>query len=182
MPNYRRNFVEGGTYFFTVITYKRQQILNGKAIDILRECFRECMSEKPFTIEAAVVLPEHLHCLWTLPAPDSDYSARWKSVKSAFTKEYIRRIGEPPAKPSVSMQKKGEKGIWQRRFWEHTVQNEDDYRIHIEYIHFNPVKHGWVDAPIDWPHSSFHRFVKENVYPESWGSSVIEFPEGIGGE
>jgi len=153
MPSYRRNFGNGGTYFFTVVTYKRQRILNGAAITILRESFRECMNEKPFTIEAIVVLPEHIHCIWKLPAHDSDYSARWKAIKSSFTKKYINRIGKPTVKPTASMQKKGEKGIWQRRFWEHTIRDENDYRLHIEYIHYNPAKHGLVAAPKDWPHS-----------------------------
>ena len=106
MPSYRRNFGKGGTYCFTVVTYKRQRILNGAAITILRESFRECMNEKPFTIEAIVVLPEHIHCIWKLPAHDSDYSARWKAIKSSFTKKYINRIGKPTVKPTESMQKK----------------------------------------------------------------------------
>ncbi len=108
--------------------------------------------------------------------------ARWKAIKSVFTKKYINRIGEPAAKPTASMQKKGEKGIWQRRFREHTIKDENDYRLHIEYIHYNPAKHGLVAAPKDWPHSSFHRFVEKNIYPESWGGPVTEFPEKIGGE
>ncbi len=182
MPNYRRNFVKGGTYFFTVETYKRQRILSGEAIGILRESFRECMSEKPFVIEAIVILPEHLHCIRRLPEQDSDYSTRWKETKGCFTSEYISNIGEPPVKPSVSMRKKGEKGIWQRRFFEHTIRDENDYRVHIDYIHYNPVKHGLVTAPKDWPHSSFHHFVKRGVYNESWAGSVEEFPEGMGGE
>jgi len=182
MSNYRRNFVEGGIYFFTVVTHRRQRILRGEAIDILRESFRECMSEMPFAIEAAVVLPDHLHCIWRLPEKDSDYSTRWKNIKNSFTKKYTRRVGEALAKPTNSMQKKDEKGIWQRRFWEHTIRDENDYRMHIEYIHYNPVKHGLVPAPKDWPHSSFHRFVKKGIYSESWGGPLTEFPEGFGGE
>ncbi len=182
MSNYHRNFVQGGTYFFTVVTYKRQRILNGNAIDILRESFRQCMSEKPFTIDAIVVLPDHIHSIWTLPIHDSDYSTRWKTIKSSFTKKYTHRVGEASARPTNSMDKKGEKGIWQRRFWEHTIQDEKDYRVHMEYIHYNPVKHGLVVAPKDWPHSSFHRFVKNNIYTESWGNSVVEFSDDIGGE
>ena len=182
MSNYHRNYVQGGTYFFTVVTYVRQRILQGKAIDALRESFRQCMSEKAFTIDAMVVLPDHVHCIWTLPGNDSDYSTRWKTIKSSFTKKYTRMVGEASARITNSMQKKGEKGIWQRRFWEHTILNEEDYRVHIEYIHYNPVKHGLVEAPKDWPYSSFHRFVKKNIYTESWGNSGVEFSNEIGGE
>lgn len=182
MPNYRRNYVEGGTYFFTVVTYKRQRLLTGEAIDILRECIRKCMSEKPFVIEAAVVLPEHLHCMIRLPEQDSDYSSRWKDIKGDFTSKYISKFGEPPAKPTAAMRKKGEKGIWQQKFWEHTIRDQDDYNGHIQYIHYNPVKHGLVAAPKDWPYSSFHRFVKRGVFSESWAGPVKKFHEGMGGE
>ncbi len=182
MSHYRRNYVEGGTFFFTVVTYKRQPLLTDVAVDILRESFRECMYARHFTIEAIVVLPEHIHCIWQLPAHNYDYSVRWKEIKDCFTKEYIRRVGEPAVKPTASMLKKGEKGIWQRRFWEHTIQDEDDYRMHIDYIHYNPVKHGLVNAPKNWPYSSFHRFVKKGILSELWAGPAENFPEGIGGE
>ena len=182
MPNYRRNYVKGGTYCFTVLTYKRQHILQGIAIDLLRESFRGCMTEKPFKIEAIVILPEHIHCIWKLPPDDSDYPVRWKDTKSAFTKKYIKKVGEPLIKPTLSMQKKGEKAIWQRRYWEHTINSDEDYKVQFDYIHYNPVKHGWVKAPKDWPHSSFHHSVKKGIYTENWAGPPEGFPEGTGGE
>jgi len=173
----------------------RQPLFNELAIPIFNEGLKECISTRSFTVEAMVILPDHIHCIWQLPLTGDDYSSRWKFIKASFTKEYIRRVGGAPAKPTrtgrvsgaaaeptLSMQKKGEKGIWQRRFWEHTIRDERDYRLHCDYIHYNPVKHGFVKAPRDWPHSSFHEFVEKGLYPESWGGPVENFPVGIGGE
>jgi putative transposase len=139
-----------------------------------------------------VILPDHIHCIWTLPPEDDDYSSRWKDIKCYFTREYLRNIhlagpregraAERMPELPVSMQNKGEKGLWQRRFWEHTIRDEDDYRLHLDYIHYNPVKHGLVRAVGEWPHSSFHRFVSRGIYPESWTGRADGFPEGIGGE
>jgi putative transposase len=182
MPQYRRNYVEGGSYFFTVVTYRRQPLLDDMIIPIFNEGLKECLAKKTFVVEAMVILPDHIHCIWQLPPADDDYSSRWKSIKAFFTKEYFRRVGEVPTKPTASMRNKGEKGTWQRRFWEHTIRDEGDYRLHCDYIHYNPVKHGFVKAPRDWPHSSFHEFVEKGFYSESWGGPVDDFPEGIGGE
>jgi putative transposase len=182
MSNYRRNYAKGGTYCFTVNTYKKQLLLQGPAIDILRESFRECMDERPFKIEAIVILPDHLHCIWKLPAGDAKYPVRWKEIKSTFTTEYIKEVGKPPIKPSLSMQKKGEKGVWQRRYWEHTITDDEDYRRLFNYIHYNPVKHEWVEAPVYWPHSSFHRFVEKGIYTKWWAGPPEGFPEGMAGE
>jgi putative transposase len=193
MSRYRRNYVEGGTYFFTVVTYMRRPLLDNRAVSLLEEKLNACISLKPFTIEAMVILPDHLHCIWTLPPTDHDYSSRWRTIKTSFTKEYIRRVGgavaqptcragEAPAQPTISMQKKGEKGIWQRRFWEHTIRDEKDYQIHFDYVHYNPVKHGLVKSPLDWPHSTFHRYVQEGIYPDSWGGPSENVPKDVGGE
>jgi putative transposase len=205
MPQYRRNYVEGGTYFFTVVTFMRYPLLNDLSIPILHEALRDCMLTKTFDLEAMVILPDHIHSIWQLPLTDDDYSSRWKLIKAAFTKEYIRRVGEAkrnprivggalakptrtgrageaPAKPTISMQKKGEKGIWQRRFWEHTIRDGRDYSMHCDYIHYNPVKHGLVKSPRNWPYSTFQEFVQRGIYPESWGGPAEGFPEGMGGE
>jgi putative transposase len=203
MPQYRRNHIEGGTYFFTVITYMRQPILDERSIPIFKEGLKECISKKPFSVEAVAILPDHIHCIWQLPPDDADYSSRWKFIKTFFTKNYFRfldetyqvgkkcRVGGVPTeptksnqliKPTASMAQKGEKGIWQRRFWEHTIRDERDYRNHCDYIHYNPVKHGLVKYPRDWPHSSFHEFVEKGLYPQSWGGPVNAFSDEVGGK
>jgi len=160
----------------------RQPLLDDLSIPILHKAFRDCMSTMTFEMEAMVILPDHIHSIWKLPLTDDDYSSRWKLIKNSFTKEYIRRVGEAQTEPTISMQKKGEKGIWQRRFWEHTIQDERDYSTHCDYIHYNPVKHGLVKSPLDWPHSTFQEFVRRGIYSESWGGPVENFSEGIGGE
>ncbi|MBN1888999.1 MAG: transposase, partial [Thermoflexales bacterium] len=124
--------------------------------------------------------PDHLHCIWTLPEDDSDFSIRWRLIKSAFT----RKCNMPqPTVLSSSRQHKGEQAVWQRRFWEHRIRDETDFIRHVEYIHYNPVKHSLVKAPRDWEYSSFHRFVREGAYDQAWGSETgISFEAGIGSE
>jgi len=129
----------------------------------------------PFTIEAAVVLPDHLHCLWTLPAGDDDFSTRWRQIKAGFSRALPR--GEPR---SLSRQRQGERGVWQRRFWEHRVRDERDFEQHADYIHFNPVKHGLVERPVDWPYSSLHRWVRSGALPRDWGTGGIGFDLDLG--
>jgi putative transposase len=183
MSQYKRNYKSGGTYFFTVVAYKRQKIFVASALDVLRTCFKETITETPFAIDAIVVLPEHLHCIWRLPDGDTDFSTRWKKIKAGFSKEYRHMVDSSVLKISESMQHKGESGIWQRRFWEHTIRDEKDFRIHCDYIHYNPVKHGYVQAPNEWPNSSYHRFVKAGLYDNAWGSTQCpQFPDNIGGE
>ena len=183
MPQYRRHYQKEGSYFFTVVTYKRVQIFEDiDAVNLLRECFRTVMADHPFKIDAIAVLPDHLHCLWSLPDNDYDFSTRWKEIKSRFTNRYIEGSIKTTLKPTLSMSKKGEKGIWQRRFWEHAIRNERDYAMHCDYIHYNPVKHGLVKNPVDWPYSSFKRFVENELYPSNWAAEPPHFPEGIGGE
>ena len=115
-------------------------------------------AQRPFDLQAIVILPDHLHCLWRLPEGDADFSTRWRLIKTRFSKSFGK-----------SANQRGEKEIWQRRFWEHQIQDETDWRNHMDYIHFNPVKHGLVQRAADWPFSSFHRAVERGWYPEDWG-------------
>jgi putative transposase len=163
MPEYRRNRVSGGTYFFTVNLNDRRSGLLVSHIDHLRAAVGRARELKPFHIDAWVVLPDHMHAVWTLPAGDSDFSQRWRTIKMAFSKAI-----DPMETLSTSRRVRGERGIWQRRFWEHTVRDESDYRAHIDYIHFNPVKHGFVSSVAEWPFSTFHRAVARGDYPSSW--------------
>jgi len=166
MVLYRRNRVPGASYFFTATLRNRQSDVLVRHADALRVAFREARDVRPFTIDAIVVLPDHLHTIWTLPADDHDYPARWKAVKSGFT-HAVRAAGEP-----LQRSLKGEYDLWQRRYWEHTLRNDDDVARHLDYIHFNPVKHGLVERVVDWPHSSFHRYVERGVYSADWGISA----------
>ena len=154
---YRRFYQSGARYFFTVVTENREPILIDN-IERLRSAFRLCLSRYPFEVEAIVVLPDHLHTIWRLPEGNSDFSRRWMVIKRKFSS------GLPEGKVSASKAKKREKGIWQRRFWEHCIRDEDDWRNHVDYIHFNPVKHGYVSAPQDWLHSSYHQAVRNGWY------------------
>jgi putative transposase len=169
MPEYRRARIAGGTYFFTVVTYGRLPVFRDEgAVSLLRDCIRKVRAGHPFSIEAMVVLPDHLHCIWTMPEGDSDYSGRWRWIKARFSRSY----GHALAHRSESMRSKGELAVWQRRFWEHWVRDEDDFKRHCDYIHYNPVKHGLVGSPAEWPYSSFERYVRMGVYAQDWGSSV----------
>ncbi|WP_297529382.1 REP-associated tyrosine transposase [Thiohalobacter sp.] len=160
--NYRRARQAGGCFFFTVVTHHRQPLLV-EHIDRLRQAFRRVIHRHPFRIDAIVVMPDHLHAMWTLPESDTDYSTRWALIKRGFS------IGLPARADSVSRISKREKGIWQRRFWEHRIRDQADWERHLDYIHFNPVKHGLVPSAGDWPYSSFHRLVARGWYPEDWG-------------
>lgn len=168
MPDYRRARVEGGTYFFTVVTYHRLPILmNGHAREILHDAWVETRNRFPFETIAICLLPDHLHCIWRLPEGDADYSIRWKEIKRLFTRGYLAEIG-PGEERSASRQKRHEAAIWQRRFWEHTICNDEDMEEHLDYIHYNPVKHGYVMRSADWVYSSFKRYVKEGIYDIGW--------------
>ena len=173
MVRYRRNFIPGGSFFFTVNLAERRLRLLTENIDALRAAFRDTRAMHPFEIEAIVVLPDHLHTIWSLPESDCDFATRWRLIKSRFSRSLPK--GE---RVSESRRGKGERGIWQRRYWEHTLRDEHDLARHMDYIHFNPVKHGHVTRVRDWPHSSFHRFVREGIYPEDWAGDAAE----IGGE
>jgi putative transposase len=144
---YRRATMEGGTYFFTLVTYNRQRLLCLPTnVSLLRDAFGYVIGKHPFTIDACVVLPDHLHCIWTLPQGDSNFSTRWRLIKSYFSRKCDTLL---PENLSISQQKKQERAIWQRRFWEHLIRDEVDFKNHVEYIHYNPVKHGLVQAPKD---------------------------------
>jgi len=164
---YRRANVPGGTYFFTVNLADRSSTALVDYVAVLREAVRKVKQRHPFRIDAFVVLPDHLHAIWTLPEGDANFAKRWMLIKSGFS----RRIpgGEYRAASRVS---KGERGIWQRRYWEHLIRDEDDYQRHVDYIHYNPVKHGYVQHPADWAHSSIHRYIDEGTIRHDWGGEV----------
>lgn len=168
MPNYRRALTAGGIYFFTTNLLRRHgNDLLVREIDLLRRTVREVRSRHPFIIHGWVVLPEHLHCVLELPADDMDYALRWRLIKSGFSKGLPMQERRSPVR-----QRRGERGIWQRRFWEHLIRDEADYRAHMDYVHINPVKHGLVQRVSDWPYSTFHRLVAEGVYPPDWAGGV----------
>jgi putative transposase len=170
MPEYQRFYLHGGTYFFTVVTYRRYPIFsNDASVKLLQDCFNSTIEKLSFRIDALVILPDHLHTIWTLPENDSDYSTRWKLIKALFSKRYnfipVKRLPD-------SRNSKGESGIWQRRFWEHHIRDNKDYERHCDYIHYNPVKHGFVKSPSEWTSSSFRDFVNNGFYDKNWGSNI----------
>jgi putative transposase len=175
MTSYRRNFVPGGTFFFTVNLRDRGSKLLTVNIDVLRAAFRHARARHSFKIEAIVVLPDHLHAMWTLPEGDRDFACRWRLIKSAFSRALP--LNEPISKSRL---RKGERGIWQRRYWEHTLRNEADFSRHFDYIHFNPVKHGHVSRVCDWPFSSFHRMARLGIYPADWGGDIRVINGAVG--
>lgn len=182
MPDYRRANTPGGTYFFTVNTYQRRTILTeSKVRKALRHAIKQARITFPFKVEAWVLLPDHLHCIWTLPDGDANFSARWGMIKrhvSKYGSGHLER--EEPT--SESRRKRKESALWQRRFWEHQIRDEVDFQRHVDYIHWNPVKHGYVEKVIDWPYSTFHRYVAKGVYPDNWGGMDNEANDGCFGE
>jgi putative transposase len=175
MTNWRRAQVPGGTFFFTLVTEDRASILTTPlARSVLREVTLECRRRWPFDIEAVVLMPDHLHTVWRMPEGDSDYSKRWGWLKKEFTKRWLAGGGtERPVSKSRGGNRRH--GVWQRRFWEHVIRDELDLGRHLDYVHYNPVKHGLVERVIDWPWSSFHRFVHEGRYPPDWGCGAMDF-------
>ena len=172
MPEYRRSWTTGGTFFFTVVTYHRLTILTSDiSRQLLREAWRDVQARFPFTIDAVCLLPDHIHCIWMLPEGDANYSVRWKEIKRLFTKGYLEQIGPGEAR-NASRLSRGEAAVWQRRFWEHTLRDQEDLAHHRDYIHFNPVKHGLVQSVSAWPWSSFHRYVRIGYYPRGWGEDI----------
>jgi putative transposase len=168
MPNYRRALVPGATWFFTVnLLRRRSNDLLVRHIDVLRDAVRRVHRLHPFVIDAWVVLPEHMHCVWTLPPEDMDYSLRWRLIKTFF----CRALPVDEHRSLVRF-RRGERGIWQRRYWEHLVRDEDDFRRHVDYVHINPLKHGLVQQVKDWPYSSFHRDVRVGLYPAEWAGNT----------
>ena len=162
MPNYRRGRSEGATWFFTVVTAQRRRFLaNEHATCALRQSVAATLQQMPFHIDAWVILPDHMHAIWTLPAGDRDFSSRWGLIKAGFSRNSNL--------PHTSA-KRRDSGLWQPRFWEHRIRDTADYDAHMDYVHYNPVKHGYVARVKDWPYSSFHRAVRENLYPLDWGT------------
>ena len=179
--HYRRDYTAGASYFFTVVMFRRLPLLGSReAVAILREAIRAEKARRPFQIDAMVILPDHIHALWTLPPDDADYSIRWRNIKRSFTQHT-----NPVKRPTVfgSRQRKGEQAIWQRRFWEHRIRTECDFNHHVDYIHYNPVKHGLVMRPVDWQYSSIHRYIQQGILTSDWGADcVINIPDATGYE
>lgn len=172
---YRRVRVEGATYFFTVVTHGRRRIFADAAtVALLESAIAKIRVRHPFDLVAQVVLPDHLHTLWTLPEHDANFfSTRWRLIKEAFTRAYVKRCDVP--EPRAERRSRGERAVWQHRFWEHVIRDEQDFGVHLDYIHLNPVHHGFVAAPREWPHSTFGDWVARGVYELTWGSN--EMPE-----
>ena len=165
MTEYRRTYMPGVSWFFTVNLARRKgNHLLVNHIDELRQSFHYIKEKYPYRLDAVVVLPDHLHCIWTLPPNDPNFSMRWNLLKGHFS-----RAIEMSERISKSRLKRRERGVWQRRFWEHMVRDQEDFNRHVDYIHWNPVKHGWVKQVADWPHSSFHNYVARGIYAENWG-------------
>jgi putative transposase len=164
MPNYRRALVPGATYFFTVVLEDRTSDLLVRQIDVLRRAYAATVANHPFETVAICVMPDHLHAIWRLPEGDSDFPLRWQLIKRRFSRGMA-----PAPERSASQTSKRDKGIWQRRYWEHQIRDEGDLARHVDYIHFNPVKHGLVAQVKDWPHSSFHKWVERGDLPVEWG-------------
>ena len=177
MPNYRRAIVPGGCWFFTVNLLERRRTLLVDHIDILRGAVERTRGHYPFVVDAIVVLPDHIHAVWTLPPLDADFSTRWRLIKTRFAKALPKR-----ERLSAVRRARNERGIWQRRFWEHMIRDERDYARHVEYCYINPVKHGLVTRVQDWPHSSFHRDVRAGIFPQDWADDAEltgEFGEAL---
>ncbi len=183
MSKYFRVKLPGGCYFFTLVTFGRSKFLTSEtARHILRQVWKEVQRKHPFNVEAMCLLPDHLHCIWRLPDGDDDTPKRWRPIKAMFSKRYLK-AGGIEGQRNQSRRGKSEAAVWQRRYWEHTIRNDTDFAMHFDYIHFNPVKHGFVSSPQDWKWSSFHRYLRLGYYSEEWGSSQsFTFNESSFGE
>jgi len=175
MTEYRRFYIPNATWFFTVnLAERRNNALLVDKIDELGNTFRYVKKRKPFYMNAVVIMPDHLHCIWTLPENDGDYSVRWNLLKGHFSRKIVD--GE---RISKSRQKRRERGLRQRRFWAHLIEDQEDYNRHVDYIHWNPVKHGYAKSVIDWPYSSFHRYLRQGIYTNDWGNGEKYDIKGI---
>ena len=169
MPNYRRARLQGGAYFFTLTSFERRPILTDDRCRIaLREVIVDVKKSMPFESIAWVLLPDHLHTIWQLPEGDANFSARWSTIKRNVTQRCKHFTSQPH---NQSRQSRREGTLWQRRFWEHLIRDELDLERHLDYIHYNPVKHGYVSQVFEWPYSTFHRYVSDGVYPQDWASA-----------
>lgn len=173
MPEYRRASIPGATYFFTVVTHRRQPLLiDSRCRAALRNAINRVRSELPFEIAAWVLMPDHLHAVWQLPPGDNNFSLRWSLIKQQVTRDCATWFSQQYL--SSSREKRGEGSLWQRRFWEHLIRDEADFARHVDYIHYNPVKHGYAANAGDWPYSTFHRYAKQGMYPVDWSGVAIE--------
>ncbi len=184
---YRRATVPGGSYFFTVVTAGRRHVFTcGETVQALRDAFRAVMVKRPFQIDASVVLPDHLHCIWTLPEGDADYATRWRLIKTHFMKAIRANAGTGLSDYAALIRPTntaaGLASIWQNRYWEHLLRDESDFNSHVDYIHYNPVKHGYVEWPSDWPWSSLRTYIAKGILSSDWGNGNIDFPGDIGRE
>mgnify|MGYP001043466595 CR=1 FL=1 len=178
--DYRRAFVPGGSFFFTLVTEKRRPVFSdAESVDLLRKAFRQVKEKRPFVIHAMVVLPDHLHTIWTLPPDDGDFATRWRLIKTWFTKNCADSLRKTPTAARI---RKNGQAIWQHRYWEHLLRDDDDFNRHMDYVHYNPVKHGYVRSPADWPYSSFHRCLSRGLYAPDWGASEPNLPGVVGHE
>lgn len=172
MPNYRRVKIEGGTYFFTLVTYKRKPLfLYNDEIELFLEALHHVGTYHPFSTLAYCILPDHIHLLWEMPNNDANYSFRISEIKKRFSKQFITKYGNSTL-VTPKQQNRGETGIWQRRFWEHLIRDEEDLNWHFDYIHYNPVKHGLTNQVKQWSASSFFDYVKLGYYDIDWGQDV----------
>ncbi len=170
MSRYRR-LLTGPTYFFTVVAYRRRPIFCDQALrTALRDAIHTVRQTRPFSIDAWILLPDHMHCIWTLPEDDHAYSIRWAEIKR-YVSSWCRPALRDPTLLTRAALRRRESSIWQRRFWEHQIRDETDFERHMDYIHFNPVKHGYARQVREWPHSTFHRHVRDGVYPVDWGGA-----------
>ncbi|SFB36792.1 putative transposase [Collimonas sp. OK607] len=168
MSRYRRSLSAGSTFFFTVVSYRRQPILCDDTFrNALRQSVEMVRAQRPFTIDAWVLLPDHLHCIWTLPEGDADFSTRWRLIKRAVSKT-CRHAYHRSDWLNASKLSHRESTIWQRRFWEHQIRDEEDFSNHVDYIHVNPVRHGYVKHVVDWLYSTFHRYLKQGLVSADW--------------
>ncbi len=172
MTAYRRDKMMGASYFFTVNILDRQSDLLTRHIDDLRFSYLQMITKYPMQVDAMVVLPDHIHAIWTLPEDDDNYSIRWQTFKVLFSKSIPK---DQQSHRSESRINKRELGVWQRRFWEHRIRDETDFQRHMDYIHYNPVKHGYVTKVQDWEYSTFHRSLKLGIYESDWcGREVLD--------
>ncbi len=175
MSRYRRAKISGGFFFFTVVLADRSSDLLTRHFDRFRRIYQSVHARRPFETVAICVLPDHLHAVWSLPSGDADFSLRWSLIKSGFTRGLAGDALRTPSKAA-----RRERGIWQRRYWEHAIRDDVDLARHVDYVHYNPVKHGYVARVRDWPHSSFHRYVQRGLLPTDWGGDVRDFTGGFG--
>jgi putative transposase len=186
MSDYRRYFVPGGTYFFTLVCFRRRAVFNQSVgRRILGRVMRDCKSRWPYETNAIILLPDHLHAIWTLPRGDAEYPKRWGWIKKEFTKAWLEGGGHDLPVTAASAREQ-RRGVWQTKYREHTIDDVEDFEAHFDYVHFNAVKHGYVTRAADWPWSSFHRWVELGHYPKQWAETTppkrLEVLDGKVGE